>query len=86
MNIKKINDCFYLTKNRMKTRQINVFDKKQEKEKNKIMLKLTNQIEKMKKSFSKQEYEHYCDLYYVELINKNCDVDPPEHTQFATIN
>jgi hypothetical protein len=86
INFKNVNNCFTLLKHRMKIRNIHYFDKNQKKMIENQIKKLTNKIEKYKQSFNRQEYEHYCDLYYVELINKNADVPPPEHTQYATIN
>jgi hypothetical protein len=86
MNIKNINECFSLLKQRMNISKTYCFNKKQTDFVNNQIKKLTNKIEKYKQSFNKQEYEHYCDLYYVELFNRNTDVPPPEHTQFATFN
>jgi hypothetical protein len=86
MNIKNVNICFELLKKRMKLNKIRCSNKKDSDNLQKNIKDLTSKIEDIKKSFNKQEYEHYCDLYYVELCNKNYDVDAPEHTQFATIN
>jgi|GEM_PF-6637694 len=86
MNIKNVNICFELLKKRMKLNKIRCSNKKDSDNLQKNIEDLTSKIEDIKKSFNKQEYEHYCDLYYVELCNKNYDVDAPEHTQFATIN
>jgi hypothetical protein len=86
MNIKNVNICFELLKKRMKLNKIRCSNKKDSDNLQKNIKDLTFKIEHLKKSFNKQEYEHYCDLYYVELCNKNYDVDAPEHTQFATIN
>jgi len=86
MNIKNVNYCFELLKQRMKLNKIRCSDKKDSDNLQKNIKNLTSKIEDMKKSFNRQEYEHYCDLYYVELCNRNYDVDAPEHTQFATIN
>ena len=86
INIKNVNICFELLKKRMKLDKTRCFNKKESDNLQKNIKHLTSQIEDFKKSFNKQEYEHYCDLYYVELCSKNYDVDAPEHTQFATIN
>ena len=86
MNLKNINECFELLKYRMKINKIRCFNKKESDNLQKNIKELTSKIEKYKKSFNKQEYEHYIDLFYVELSSKNEELDPPEHTQFATIN
>jgi hypothetical protein len=86
MNIKNVNECFELLKYRIKINKIRCFNKKDTDNFQKNIKKITSKIEDYKKLFNKQEYEHFCDLYYLELCNKNYDVDAPEHTQFATIN
>lgn len=86
MNLKNINECFELLKYRMKINKYKCYNKKQTNNLQKEIKKVTFKIEDYKKSFNQQESEHYLDLFYVELFNRNCDVDAPEHTQFATIN
>jgi hypothetical protein len=85
INIKKINNCFELLKYRMKIIKLKNSKKNKKKLQNEIK-KLTYKIENYKQSFNKQEYEHYVDLYYVELCKRNIEVEKPEHTRFATIN
>jgi hypothetical protein len=86
INLKNINECFELLKYRMKINNYKCHNKKQTDNLQKEIKKVTSKIEDYKKLFNKKEYEHYCDLYYLELCNRNCDVDAPEHTQFATFN
>jgi hypothetical protein len=86
INIKNVNNCFELLKQRMKINKTRCFNKKESDNLQKNIKQLTSKIEDYKKSFNKQEFEHYVDLYYVELCNRDIEVDMPEHTQYATIN
>lgn len=86
MNLKNINECFKLLKYRMKINKIRCYNKSHKKKLKKQIEKLTYKIEDYKQSFNRNEYEHYVDLYYVELCKRNIEVDIPEHTQFATFN
>jgi hypothetical protein len=91
-NLKNVNDCFKTLqsleiyyKKIHKTRYL--YNKKESNNLHRKIAELNDKIEKYKKSFNREENQHYIDLQNAELFKRNIKSnDIPKYERFVTIN